>query len=218
MTAVLFDLDGTLIDSLEDIAGALNDTLAELGLPTHAIDDVRKLVGYGAAELVRGALPDDRRDPAAEAEVLARYRARYRAHLVVRTRPYDGVEAMLEALEADGVPKAIVTNKPHDATLEITQRLLGRFRWDAVLGQQPGVPHKPDPSGALEIARRLGVDPGACFFVGDSDTDMRTSTNAGMIAVGCLWGFRGREELVRCGARHLVAHPRELLPLVTPRS
>lgn len=216
-TAVLFDLDGTLIDSLADIGDALAHVLTEEGLPVPTPEELRRLVGYGAAELVRGALPEARRD-ALEQGVLARYRARYRANLVVRTRPYDGIEALLDALETRGVPKAIVTNKPHDATIEIVDRLLGRFRWDAVLGQQTGVPHKPDPGGALGIARALAIDPAACFFVGDSDTDMRTAVRAGMIAVGCLWGFREREELERCGARHVIAHPSELLALVIPRS
>ncbi|MDQ3033811.1 MAG: HAD family hydrolase [Myxococcota bacterium] len=213
-TAVLFDLDGTLIDSLADIAGALNAVLGELGLPQPTLDEYRYLVGYGAAELVRGALPEDRRE-ALEADVLARYRARYRASLVAETQPYDGIEALLEVLEARAVPKAIVTNKPHDASVELVERLLGRFRWDVVLGQREGIPHKPDPAGALEVARAIGVEPAACFFVGDTDTDMRTATSAGMIAVGCLWGFRGREELERCGARHVIAHPSELLALVT---
>lgn len=217
MTAVIFDLDGTLIDSLADIAASLNHALAELGQPTRTIDEVRGLVGYGASELVRGALAPERRDALFE-DVLARYRARYRTHLVVETRPYEGVEEMLEALEVRGVAKAILTNKPHAASREITEALLGRFRWDAVIGQREGVPHKPDPAGALEIARALGAPPSAFYFVGDGDTDMRTARNAGMEAVGCLWGFRDRAALEGAGAQHLIAHPRELLPILDRRT
>lgn len=218
MTAVIFDLDGTLIDSLADITAALNHALAEAGEPTHSVAEVRELVGYGAAELVRRALRPERRDEAFEA-VLAGYRARYHDQLVGDTRPYEGIEPLLEEIEARGIPKAILTNKPHAPTLAITQKLLGRFRWDVVLGQRDGVPHKPDPAGALEIARTLGLPPSAFYFVGDGDTDMRTARAAGMEAVGCLWGFRDRAALEAAGAQHLIAKPQELLPLLDrPRS
>lgn len=213
MTAVIFDLDGTLIDSLADITASLNHALAEVGEPTLTIDEVRRIVGYGAADLVRGALAPERRDAVFD-DALARYRARYHAQLVGETRPYDGVEPLLEALEARGVPKAILTNKPDAPTHDIVEKLLGRFRWDAVLGQRDGVPHKPDPAGALEIARRLGIAPSAFYFVGDGDTDMHTARSAGMEAVGCLWGFRDRATLERAGAQHLIARPEELLPLL----
>lgn len=214
MSAVLFDLDGTLIDSLADIGNALNDILTEMGLPAHPLEEYRSLVGDGAAELVRRALPSSHRDTLC-ADVLARYRSHYRSHLVVSTKPYGGVESMLEVLEASDIPKAIVTNKPHDAALEIAERVLGRFRWAAVLGQRDGVPHKPHPEGALSVATLLEIDPAQCFFVGDTDTDMHTATRAGMIPVGCLWGFRSRLELERSGARYLISHPSELPELVT---
>jgi phosphoglycolate phosphatase len=215
MTAVLFDLDGTLIDSLADIANALNDVLAEVGMPTRSLEEYRTLVGEGAAELVRRALPESHRD-ALLADVLDRYRRRYRNHLVVLTKPYEGIEHMLEALEALEIPKAIVTNKPHDAALEITERVLGRFRWAAIVGQRDGVPHKPHPQGALSVAAKLGVEPTRCLFVGDTDTDMRTATRANMIAIGCLWGFRTRLELEQSGARYLISHPAELPALIDP--
>src|SRR5262245_28997092 len=213
MRAVLFDLDGTLIDSLSDIGGSLNHVLAEMGLPTHPIEGYKEMVGEGASELVRRALPADRRD-ALHAEVLARYRARYRTHLVVESRPYEGIEDVLAALEARGVAKAVITNKPHDPAVAIVERLLGRFRWDAIVGQRDGVPHKPDPTGALEIAAKLGALPRDCALVGDSRIDVETACSAGMLPIGCLWGFRDREELVRAGAVHVVAKPRELLALL----
>ncbi len=217
MTAVLFDLDGTLIDSLADIAGALNHVLAEVGMPERSFEEYRMLVGGGAAELVRQALPEAHRD-ALSTDVLARFRQRYRAHLVILTKPYEGIESMLEALEERGIPKAIVTNKPHDAALEITERVLGRFRWAAILGQREGVPHKPNPEGALSIAAKLGIEPARCFFVGDTDTDMHTASNANMVAIGCLWGFRTRIELEESGARYLISHPKELPALIAPSS
>jgi phosphoglycolate phosphatase len=211
--AIVFDLDGTLIDSLSDIAGSLNCVLTEMGLPAHPIEAYRTMVGDGAAELVRRALPAECRE-ALHADVLARYKARYRTHLVVESRPYPGIEALLDALEERSIPKAVLTNKPHAAAVEIVERLLGRFRWADVLGQRDGVPPKPHPAGALAAARALGVAPEACWFLGDTGTDMRTAHNAGMIAVGCLWGFRGREELEANGARYVVGAPGDLLALI----
>jgi phosphoglycolate phosphatase len=213
MRAVIFDLDGTLIDSLSDIGGSLNHVLAEMGLPVHPIEAYEEMVGEGAAELVRKALPSEKR-AALHAEVLERYRARYRTHLVVDSRPYEGIEDLLAELERRGMPKAVLTNKPHAPAIAIVQQLLGRFRWDAILGQRDGVPHKPDPTGAHEIAERLGVARRDCALVGDSRIDVETARHAGMLPIGCLWGFRDREELVRAGAVHVVAHPREILGLL----
>jgi phosphoglycolate phosphatase len=159
MTAVLFDMDGTLVDSLSDIAGSLNHVLLEAGLPTHPLAAYRRLVGDGASELVRRAIPSGRGD--LHEALLARYKARYRSHLIVETRPFAGVEAVLEALEARGVPKAVVTNKPHEPAVEIVERLLGRFAWSASrrapqAGSGHGAlgrgPHR-DRAGALLLRR-----------------------------------------------------------------
>ena len=215
MRAVLFDMDGTLVDSLGDIAASLNHVLAEAGLPTHALAEYRFLVGDGASELVRRALPRDRQH--LHAELLAAYKARYRTHLIVDTRPFDGIEDTLAELERHGVPKAVITNKPHAPAVEIVERLLGGFTWAAIEGQRDGIPHKPDPTGALAIARTLGVDPARCVFVGDTDTDMKTAVNAGMLPIGCAWGLRSREELIANGARHVIDHPRDLVALVLAR-
>jgi len=212
MRAVLFDMDGTLVDSLVDIASSLNHVLAEAGLPIHPLAAYRTLVGDGASELVRRALPPDRAH--LHAELLDRYKARYRTHLIVETRPFDGIEDALALLERHDVPKAVITNKPHAPALEIVERLLGRYQWAAIEGQKDGIPHKPDPTAALSIARTIGIEPSRCVFVGDTDTDMKTAVNAGMIPIGCAWGLRSREELVANGARVVIEHPRELVPLV----
>lgn len=213
MNAVLFDLDGTLIDSLADIAGSLNHVLAERGLPTHSLERCRAMVGDGAAELVRRALPAELRE-ALLPQVLAEYTARYRTHLVVESRPYHGIEALLDRLEARGVPKAVVTNKPHGPAVAIVERLLGRFRWGAIEGQRDGVPRKPDPAMAWSAARALGVPAQDCLFVGDSAIDVQTARRAGMIAVGVLWGFRDRAELEAHGAQYVIEHPRELVAIL----
>ena len=209
--AVLFDLDGTLVDSLADIGDSMNAVLAELGLPTHTPDVNRILVGDGARALAQRALPREAQGQLED--VLRRYKAHYDAHPVVKSRPYPGIVPMLEALVSRGVPLAVVTNKPHALAVEIVARLLPEIPFVTVLGQRDGVPHKPDPAGPLSIARALGVDPTNALFVGDTDTDMRTASNAGMVAVGVLWGFRGEQELLAHGARHIVRAPLEILSL-----
>lgn len=211
MRAFLFDMDGTIVDSLADIGDSMNAVLVELGLPTHKLEAYRTLVGDGARVLVQRALPAHAQ--ARTDEALARYKARYHTHLVVKSRPYDGIVPMLEALAARGAPLAVVTNKPHDAAVEIVRRLFPTVRFTEVLGQTDGLPHKPDPAGPLRVAAALGVEPAEAYFVGDTDTDMKTARNAGMIPVGVLWGFRGREELEAHGARHIVAEPSELVAL-----
>jgi phosphoglycolate phosphatase len=213
---VLFDMDGTLVDSLSDIASSMNHVLAAHAMPTHPIDAYRTLVGEGASQLVWRAIPERERARAHE-QLLAEYKARYRGHLIVESRPYEGIEALLEGLEARAIAKAVVTNKPRAAAAQIVERLLGRFRWASVEGQVDGVPHKPDPTMALAAASACAIDPACCFFVGDSSIDMETARRASMIAVGCTWGFRAREELVSSGAAHLIDHPRDLLALLDPR-
>jgi len=212
--AVLFDLDGTLLDSLEDIGDAMNAVLASLGHPTHTMHAYRTLVGEGARELARRALPPEARHDVDH--VLARYKAHYRANLVVKSKPYDGIVSMLEALKHASIVMAVVTNKPHDVAMEIVAQVFAPHSFARVIGQRDGHPHKPDPTDALAVVRALGVDPAEAFFVGDTDTDMRTARNAGMRAIGVTWGFRDRDELERHGAHVIVDHPQEIVRLVAP--
>lgn len=211
-TAVLFDLDGTLVDSLADIAAAANDVLGELGHPIHPLDAYRRLVGDGARELLRRALPEHAQGALDDA--LARYRERYRERLLERTRPYPGIAELVGDLRDAGIPCAVVTNKPHELACRLVEALFAPGSFVEVVGQRDGVPHKPDPTGALGVVRRLGVAPGSAWFVGDSATDVRTARAGGMIAVGVLWGFRPRSELVESGARHLVSSPEDIARLV----
>lgn len=211
-TAILFDMDGTLVDSLGDIGDSMNAVLAELGHPTHTLDAYRTLVGEGARELVRRALPHHAAHELEDA--LARYKARYATHLIVTSAPYAGVPAMLTALAARGVPMAVVTNKPHEAAREIVARLFAAGTFAEVLGQREGFAHKPDPSGALGVAAQLGVSPANAWFVGDTDTDMRTARAAGMRALGVTWGFRDRAELEAHGAHRIVDQPDQILEVV----
>ncbi len=207
--AVIFDLDGTLVDSLADIAAAMNHALAALGFPGHEADAYRRFIGDGVTTLARRALPVDRGELLDA--VVAGFRARYAEALLVATRPYPGIPELLDALTALGVPMSILSNKPHDATVMMVERLLARWRFAGTLGQRPGVPIKPDPVAALELAATMRVEPGRCVLVGDGDADMRAARAAGMVAVGALWGFRDREVLVEAGAMHTIARPAELL-------
>lgn len=211
--AVVFDLDGTLVDSLEDIATAMNEALAEVGRPTHPIDDYRAFVGAGVGALAEralgGAPPAGTRD-----DVVAAFRRRYAARLVERTRPYPGIDALLDGLVARGVPAAVLTNKPQAAAERLVAELLGRWPWVAVLGDRPGVPRKPDPTGALEAARALGAAPSATLLVGDSDVDVHTARAAGMRALGAAWGFRGADELRAAGAEVILQRPEDVLAVL----
>lgn len=216
--AVIFDLDGTLLDSLEDLADSMNHVLAAAGLPTHAVAAYRFFVGDGVEMLVRRAAPEERADTATLARLAIAMREEYDRRATSKTRPYPGIPELLDELSARGLPVAILSNKPHDATRHVVARLLPRWRFAAVQGVLPEIPRKPDPAGALALAARLHLAPGEVLYVGDTDTDMRTARAAGMRAVGVLWGFRPGAELTAAGAQFLVATPADILPLLGPRS
>ncbi|MHC4993675.1 MAG: HAD family hydrolase [Planctomycetota bacterium] len=210
--AVIFDLDGTLINSLDDIAGSANWALRRLGRPAHNLDTYRYYIGNGADVLMRRALGPDHEDLADEA--LGLFKGHYTDHAMDLTRPYPGVPAMLDALVKRKTPVAILTNKPQEATDAIVHALLAKWDWAVVHGHRAGVPKKPDPMSALNIVEQLGADPGECVFVGDARPDMETARAAGMVAVGCLWGFRDKQELLDYGAQHLIEKPNELVKLL----
>ena len=212
--AILFDLDGTLLDTLDDLANAVNRTLGAHGFPEHAVDAYRYFVGDGARNLVVRVLPEERRDDATIEACLAGFRADYAENWAVATRPYDGVREMLDALAALGLKMAVLSNKPHDATLRCVSRLLPDWEFEVVLGQRENVPIKPDPAGAVEVADQLQIPPAEFLYLGDTATDMKTANAAGMFAVGALWGFRTREELERAGARAVLEASRDLLGIV----
>jgi phosphoglycolate phosphatase len=209
--AVLFDLDGTLLDTLEDLADSTNRSLALLGLSVHPVEAYRYFVGDGIENLARRALPADRQDPGTVAELKESVAREYAAHWADKTRIYQGIPELLDALCARKVPMAILSNKPHPFTLAISERYFRRWPFAAVFGARDSHPRKPDPAAALEIGMELGLRPEEMLYAGDSNTDMRTASRAGMFAVGVLWGFRTREELLESGAQALVARPEDLL-------
>lgn len=214
--AVLFDLDGTLLDTLQDIADAANRVLADAGLPTHPFDAYRRFVGRGVRALLERATADakgldDRWLDRAVQSFAATYRETWNRH----TRPYAGIEELIERLRESGVLLAVLSNKPDEFTRLCVDEYFGGDVFQQVRGERVGKARKPDPGAALEIAEALGVAPSDFLFVGDSDVDMRTAVAAGMTPVGALWGFRTAEELRAAGARVLLERPRELLGHVT---
>jgi phosphoglycolate phosphatase len=211
--AVLFDLDGTLLDTIEDIAYAANRVLAWRGLPIRPMDAYRAAVGNGARQLMERVLPEINRDPGTIEKCFAAFLKEYGEHWNVNTRPYPGVPEMLDALQARGLKMAVLSNKPADFTRKCVYGMLSKWKFDPVIGAEGGVPAKPDPAGALDIAKRLGIPPEGFVYLGDSGVDMKTANAAGMFAVGALWGFRSREELTREGAKILLERPQDIIHL-----
>lgn len=209
--AVLFDLDGTLLDTLADIADSMNAALAALGQPAHPVEAYRFFVGDGVEALVRRSAPAHSQDEAFVRRAVGLLRDEYGRRWDRKTRPYPGVPELLAALAGRGVPMAVLSNKPDDFTRMAVERFLPGTPFSAVRGMRPGGPKKPDPSAALDIARGIAVPPAEFVYVGDTDTDMRTARAAGMRPVGALWGFRPEEELRAHGAHGFVSEPRELL-------
>lgn len=208
--AVLFDLDGTLADTLADLANAVNHALAALGCPTHPLHAYRYFVGDGARNLILRTLPADKASLADEA--LALMRAHYEAHCFDQTRLYPGIPELVAGLR--GLKLAVFSNKPDVFTKRMIAHYFPDGPFAAVRGQLSRLPIKPDPTVALQIAEELGVPSSEWMYLGDTNTDMRTARAAGMFPVGVLWGFREREELIGAGAQELVARPDEVLRLL----
>jgi phosphoglycolate phosphatase len=214
--AVLFDLDGTLLNTLEDIADAANRVLARRRFPAHPVDAYRHFVGEGARVLVWRLLPQDARTEELVDVMYAEFRMEYSRNWNAKTKPYDGISEMLDGLVDRGLKIAVLSNKPNDFTQRCVGELLPRWTFDAVLGHHAGIPPKPDPTGALHISRELRVPPARMLLVGDSSIDMETALAAGMTPAGVLWGFRDRDVLEKSGARAVIAAPKDVFALLEP--
>ncbi|MCR4429866.1 MAG: HAD family hydrolase [Tepidanaerobacteraceae bacterium] len=212
--AVLFDLDGTLLDTLRDLADSMNSVLESMGFPVHDVEKYKYFVGDGMYNLVIRTIPSDKREESIIKKCLIKMNDEYGKRWADTTRPYEGIPELLDRLGKLGLKKAVLSNKPHDFTKLIVDRLLARWKFDAVLGQREGVPKKPDPAAALEIADKLKIPPERFVYLGDTNTDMRTANAAGMYAVGVLWGFREADELIESGAKVLIKRPLDLLKIL----
>ena len=212
--AVIFDLDGTLLNSLEDIAGSVNKILSNHDLPTHKTDDYKIFVGSGISELMTRSLPEEERNPDTIDDYVEEFREEYARNWNAKTKPYAGIAAMLDELVSRKIKIAVLSNKLHAFTKQCVDELLPRWKFNIVMGLQNDIPPKPDPTSALQIAKQLNIDPPHILYVGDSDIDMKTAVAACMHPVGVLWGFRTKDELQKNGAKTLIERPQELLALI----
>jgi phosphoglycolate phosphatase len=212
--AAMFDLDGTLVDTIEDLADSMNSVLERCGFPSHDLDAYKYFVGDGMINLVRRSLPEQAKTDETVMQCLAMMREEYAGRWKEKSRPYDGIPELLDRLSERGIKMAVLSNKPDDFTKVMVRELLSRWRFEAVLGERPSIPRKPDPISALEIAGQMRVSPGDFLYLGDTSTDMKTAGAAGMYAVGVLWGFRKADELLAGGARLLIERPTDLLELI----
>lgn len=210
---LIFDLDGTLVDSLPGIANSLNQALASLQLPLHSLQAVRGFIGNGARVLASRAAPAGAAD-ALIAGIEQAFKADYDLTWPSGTAAYPGVGGVLLELQGRGIPLAILSNKPHAFTTAMVSALFPEVGFAAVLGQRPAMPHKPDPAGAFEIAALLGLPPQACTVIGDSTMDLETARRAGMRAVAVTWGYHDREALLTALPDAVIDAPEELYGLL----
>lgn len=211
---IIFDLDGTLLDTLADISDSVNAMLAEYNFPGHTMDDYRRFIGNGIRMLVMRALPIEGRASEMVEACVRRAREIYWDNWNRKTQPYAGIIELLDRLEANGLPKAVLSNKPHDFTVRYVDSYFEGYRFHPVMGQSERFPVKPDPASALAIAGQLDLPPASLLFVGDSTVDIQTATAAGMQPVGVAWGFKGARDLKDNGCPTIVSHPMEILKLI----
>lgn len=212
--AVIFDLDGTLLDTLEDLANACNYALTTCGFNIYNVSDYTKFVGNGRYKLIERILPIEYKENKKVIDrVLSLFDEYYGEHMLDMTNPYDGINEMLKLLEENKVKLAVVSNKPHEFAEDVVKKYFGDT-FEITYGQRPNHPTKPDPKTVYEVIESLGVDKNQCIYVGDSDVDINTAKNAGVISVGVAWGFRGTGELEKAGANYIINNPIELIKLV----
>ena len=213
--AVFFDLDGTLLNTIDDLTDAMNAVLDKHGYPLCTVDECKCCVGEGAYEFARSALPREARNPRIIIEVITEYRMEYAKNWNRKTEPYSGIIALLNNLNINGIKIAILSNKRDEVTKETVSYFLPDIPFTEVYGARTEFPLKPDPASALYIAEKLQINPKDICFVGDTKTDMQTATAAGMTAIGVLWGFRTDIELRNNGAKYLVNNPMEIIDILS---
>ncbi len=207
---VLFDLDGTLLNTIDDLADAANWVCTQNGWPTFSVDTYKRFVGNGIPKLVERFSPIEFRSAEQLSATLSQFTARYDAHKEDKTAPYPGILQLLDDLQSSGIQCAVFSNKADDLCKTIIAHYFGAHHFDAVRGSLPGVPTKPDPAGLYALMRQIDADRAHTLFVGDSDVDILTGHNAGLPAIGVLWGFRGQAELSTAGADAIAAAPNDI--------
>ncbi len=211
--AVLFDLDGTLADSLVDLAASVNFALATKGFPAHEVEEFKYFAGDGMPKMIERALPSEHRNENVVQELLSIFLPHYAIHYADNTYAYEGVPQLVDALKAEGFIVAVVTNKQQDMAEKVVTKLYGD-KFDLIFGKREGIPAKPDPTAAIMAMEELGVTSEECVFMGDSGMDVATAVNSGAVPVGELWGFRKEDELLANGAKYIIQKPEELLKII----
>lgn len=210
--AIIFDLDGTLLNTLDDLADSCNVVLAQKGLPTFPVDAYRRFVGSGAAVLMKRIHPQGTSQDELD-DSLEKFTAYYSAHKDVKTAPYPGIPALLLQLRAAGLRLCVLSNKPHAISDQIVRQYFGNDTFDIIRGKSPDFPIKPDPASCNDMIAALGIDKSDVLYVGDSNVDMQTAKNAGLVKCGVCWGFRSEEELIAEGADYLAHNTDELFDI-----
>lgn len=211
--AVLFDLDGTLVNSLADLAASTNYALEQYGFPTHNVEKYKYFVGNGMQKLIERVLPEDKRDIDTKQKVFDCFINHYRKHYADKTVAYDGIFELLESIKNKGIKIAVITNKAHEMAETIIDNIFGDM-FEIVFGKKEGYPPKPEPSLTLKLISDLGVTSSECMLIGDSGVDIETAKNAKLVSVGVLWGFRTRDELASKGADYIVSEPTEIIEIL----
>jgi len=212
--AVIFDLDGTLLDTLQDLGDSMNRLMEHHGWPLHPPSAYKMFVGNGAHKLIERAVPQEARTKEMLEQCYLEFIEDYRQNWAVKTAPYDGIPQLLQELHRQGITMSVLSNKIHDFTVRCVEQFLPAEYFRLILGERPGIPRKPDPAGALEIVEKTGIPADQTVYVGDTAIDMKTGRAAGMLTTGVLWGFRQREELEENGSDHIIAKPEELLEVI----
>lgn len=208
--AVIFDLDGTLLNTIDDLSDSVNFVLKKHKYPTFSIEEYKYKVGNGMRKLIERSLPETEQSEEKIEQILAEFMAYYGEHKMDKTAPYDGIEQLLKTLKQKGIKTAVVTNKAHISAKPLIDSVFKNL-FDEVAGQKEGVPTKPDPTAVLAVMKELKVKADECLYLGDSGVDMQTARNADVFGIGVLWGFRKAEELKENGAKALIKEPQEVL-------
>jgi phosphoglycolate phosphatase len=211
MITAIFDLDGTIADTIEDLADAVNYGLRQLDCPEHDIESYKQFVGNGAMKLCIRALPDDKKDMAET--LLNLFHKYYDVHYLDKTRVYEGIKDVLYTLSAEDVTLAVATNKPQDVARKVVEKLLPDVNFTKVLGGCDERPKKPDSTIIKEILCGLPED-NTVYMIGDSNVDIQTAKNSGLISIGCLWGFRGKDELLSAGADFIAEKTEDISKII----
>lgn len=209
----VFDLDGTLCDTIEDLADAVNFALSTLGYPTHTPNEYKRMVGHGIPNLVFRALPEDKREDESVEKARALMLSFYKVHFIDKTHAYDGINDLLLKLKEDGIHIAVCTNKAHDMAVKVIDKLFPNT-FDTVIGKSDDRPLKPDPYSVNEIMNLYGVSTDETVFIGDSGVDIKTAINSKTIPIGVLWGFREEKELKENGAEHIAQAPNDIYEII----